>query len=364
MMAWYVPNSDLRIGEKMKDDKGNCGTGCCSTPSALGMEDKSNFNSSNYKPWYSSKFKDIYEVARYWKENYNDLKKKSGLFRDAFYSSTLPPEVTEAVAANLTILKSPTVMRQYDGRLWNWEGCGDDGGCCHGTCTHVWNYAQALPHLFPALERSLRHTEFCENQSIEGHQVFRANMPISPLKHDFHSAADGQLGGIMKVYREWRISGDDNWLKKMYPMVKSSMDYCIHTWDPKSKGIVEEPHHNTYDIEFWGPDGMCTSFYLGALSAISQMGKFLKKDVSRYNDLYTKGKKYMEDKLYNGEYFVQQIQWTGLNAPDPVNAQSFNTKYTEEALEVLKKEGPKYQYGTGCLSDGVFGWMDSPDVRT
>ena len=45
------------------------------------------------------------------------------------------------------------------------------------------------------------------------------------------------------------------------------MDYCIATWDPKGKGVVEEPHHNTYDIEFWGPDGMITSFYLGALTA-------------------------------------------------------------------------------------------------
>jgi uncharacterized protein (DUF608 family) len=183
-------------------------------------------------------------------------------------------------------------------------------------------------------------------------------MPISPVKHDFHAAADGQLGGIMKVYREWRIIGDVNWLKKMYPMVKRSIDYCIKTWDPKSKGIVEEPHHNTYDIEFWGPEGMCTSFYLGALYAIAEMGKFLQEDVSMYNSLYAKGKKYMETELYNGEYFIQKIQWTGLNAPNPVEAQSFATQYTDEALELLKKEGPKYQYGSGCLSDGVLGgWI-------
>ncbi len=358
MMCWYVPDSDIHFGEKVKDDKEKCGTDCCSVPSDLGIESKSNYNSINYKPWYSSKFKDIYEVAAYWNENYGELQRKTRLFRGAFYSSTLPDEVTEAVAANLTILKSPTVMRQYDGRLWNFEGIFPDGGCCHGSCTHVWNYAQALPHLFPSLERSLRHTEFCENQSAEGHQAFRANMPISPVKHDFHAAADGQLGGIMKVHREWRISGDNAWLKKMYPMVKKSMDYCIQTWDPGSKGIVEEPHHNTYDIEFWGPDGMCTSFYLGALKAITEMGKFLKKDISRYKDLYTKGRKYMENELYDGEYFFQKIQWTGLKAPDPVQAQSFHTKYTEEALEVLKKEGPKYQYGTGCLSDGVLGvWI-------
>jgi hypothetical protein len=39
--------------------------------------------------------------------------------------------------------------------------------------------------------------------------------------------------------------------------------------------VVEEPHHNTYDIEFWGPDGMCTSFYLGALQAAVIIGKGL-----------------------------------------------------------------------------------------
>ena len=74
----------------------------------------------------------------------------------------------EAVAANLTILKSPTVMRQTDGRLWSWEGCSDNGGCCHGSCTHVWNYAQAIPHLFPTLERTLRETEFGPSQNEAG----------------------------------------------------------------------------------------------------------------------------------------------------------------------------------------------------
>ncbi|MBF9255725.1 hypothetical protein I2I11_20675 [Pontibacter sp. 172403-2] len=352
MMAWYVPDSDLHMGEKV------AGSGACTTTADLGIGVNKASYSSTYKPWYSSRFKNVQEVAAYWQDNYNELHKKSALFRDAFYASTLPAEVMEAVAANLTILKSPTVMRQYDGRMWNWEGCSDEWGCCHGSCTHVWNYAQAVPHLFPALERSLRHTEFCEDQNAEGHQAFRANLPISPLKHDFHSAADGQLGGIMKVYREWRISGDNEWLNKMYPMVKTSMDYCIRTWDPKSKGIVEEPHHNTYDIEFWGPNGMITSFYLGALSAITEMGRFLKEDTSQYRKLYARGKEYMEENLYDGEYFIQDIQWTGLEAPDPVKAQSFHTQYTEEALEVLKKEGPKYQYGKGCLSDGVLGgWI-------
>jgi uncharacterized protein (DUF608 family) len=360
MSAWYVPESVLKVGDVNTGDKKVCSpeSGCCSGPKDLGITIAEVSPASTYKPWYSNRFKNINDVVEYWKLHYDDLKKSSSLFTDAFYSSTLPPEVIEAIAANLTILKSPTVLRQYDGRLWSWEGCADDNGCCHGSCTHVWNYAQAIPHLFPALERTLRNTEFCENQSVEGHQGFRANMPISPLKHDFHAAADGQLGGIMKVYRDWRISGDNEWLRKIYPMVKKSMDYCISTWDPRGAGVVEEPHHNTYDIEFWGPDGMCTSFYLGALTALIEMGRFLKKDVKLYQQLHRKGKEYMESNLYNGEYFIQEIKVEGLKAPDPAKAKSFGGEYSKEAVELLKKEGPKYQYGKGCLSDGVLGaWI-------
>jgi uncharacterized protein (DUF608 family) len=360
LMAWYTPESDITVG-KMGERKENCDpdSGCCASPDVLSLDkyDK-NYDGKFYKPWYSSRFNNIQEVSNYWKENYSELQRKSILFRDAFYTSSLPVEVMEAVAANLTILKSPTVMRQYDGRLWSWEGCGDTWGCCHGSCTHVWNYAQAISHLFPALERSLRHTEFCEGQNKEGHQNFRATMPINAASHDFHAAADGQLGGIMKAYREWRISGDNEWLKKMYPMIKASMDYCIRTWDPRNKGVIEEPHHNTYDIEFWGPDGMHCSFYLGALNAIIVMGKFLDKDVSLYETLAQKGKDFMEKELYDGEYFIQKIKVNGLTAQNPATVQSFGGEYSKEAKELLEKEGPKYQYGKGCLSDGVLGaWI-------
>ncbi len=237
--------------------------------------------SKTYVPWYAGRFGSIEQVADFWKTKADTLKLESAKFRDAFYKSTLPPEVIEAVAANLTILKSPTVLRQTDGRLWNFEGCGDDwGGCCHGSCTHVWNYAQAIAHLFPSLERTLRETEFLVSQDETGHQQFRSNLPIRPVLHNFYAAADGQLGGIMKVHREWRISGDTDWMAKLWPKVKQSLDYCIRTWDPRERGVLEEPHHNTYDIEFWGPNGFSTSFYLGALDAAIRMGKTLGEDVS------------------------------------------------------------------------------------
>ena len=348
-MTWYVPHSFHNIG-----------------PDAVSVSDFGDrYNADLYKDtpakyesWYSRRFSGIEEVSNYWKNNYSTLKLETKKFTDTFYDTTLPEEVIESVANNLTILKSPTVMRQHDGRFWVWEGSGDDWGSCHGSCTHVWNYAQAVPHLFPRMERTLRETEFKVDQNTEGHQAFRANIPIRPVKHDFHSAADGQLGGIMKVYRDWRISGDNEWIKDLYPLIVKSMDYCIRTWDPNEVGAVIEPHHNTYDIEFWGPDGMCTSFYAGALNSIIEIGHYLNEDVTKYEHLLKKAQDYMETNLWNGEYFFQDIQWKGLKTPDPTKAQSFQSSYSEEARKILEKEGPKYQYGNGCLSDGIIGcWM-------
>jgi len=346
--SWFTPHSNLRIGSELGEDSA-CSCSCKEKNESL----------PKYSPWYAGKFKNVVEVSDYWQDNYSVLKEKTLKFSKCLYSTTLPEKLMEAVTANLTILKSPTVLRQSDGRLWCWEGCCDSCGCCWGSCTHVWNYAQALPHLFPDLERTLRQTEFNENQDENGHQNFRASLPIRSVNHDNHAAADGQLGGIMKIYRDWRICGDIEWLKSCWSKVKQSLNYCIETWDPDHMGVLVEPHHNTYDIEFWGADGMCSSFYLGALKAASMMAESLEKNAELYLELYSKGREYLESELFNGEYFIQKIQWEGLRAGDPSTAESLiKSLYSSEAKALMKKEGPKYQYGEGCLSDGMLGaWM-------
>jgi uncharacterized protein (DUF608 family) len=345
-LAWYVPVSDLwtdsaRVG----------GPGGGEAPPG-----------ETYRPWYAARFGDVGEVDRYWSREYQRLRDETERFSNCLFDTTLPPEVMEAVAANLSILKSPTVLRQADGRLWAWEGCGDSVGCCPGSCTHVWNYAQAVPHLFPELERGLRLTEIREGQDQEGHQNFRASLPIRSARHDFHAAADGQLGGVMKAHREWRISGDTDWLRGIWPELERSLAYAIETWDPDHLGLLVEPHHNTYDIEFWGPDSMCSSFYLGALKAAVAMGEALGEDTARYSELYRSGRERLERELFNGEYFHQKIEWEGLRAPSPLDPRTktldHDPGYSPEAAGLLRAEGPKYQYGDGCLSDGVLGaWM-------
>ncbi|HEV2397801.1 MAG TPA: GH116 family glycosyl hydrolase [Candidatus Sulfotelmatobacter sp.] len=348
-IAWHFPNCYVEVGGTDSEVPGTAG--CRTLPAD---------QAAPWRPYYASVWKDARDVAEYVQSNYASLRQRTIAFQEALFASTLPTYVLDAVSANLGIIKSPTVLRLANGDLWGWEGCFTDAGCCHGSCTHVWNYAQAFPHLYPQLERTLRELELVRSMDENGHVTFRAALPEGPVKHDFHAASDGQLGGIMKVFRDWQISGDTEWLKAMYPLAKRSLDYCIRTWDPDHRGGLFEPHHNTYDIEFWGPDGMCTSIYLGALSAITEMATALgkKEDAKFYRDLAQRCAAFMDEQLFNGEYYAQKVEYLGLRDQSFAKMVVAVDESSSEMQQLLKREGPKYQYGTGCLSDGVIGiWM-------
>jgi uncharacterized protein (DUF608 family) len=350
LITWHFPNCYLQEGGKAttSDIKGDPG---CRTATS---------GSPPWRPFYATVWSNASEVAAYVAREYNSLRARTVRFKEALFSSTLPPYVLDGVSANLGILKSPTVLREQNGNLWGWEGCFPDNGCCHGSCTHVWNYAQAIPHLYPQLERTLRDLELVRSMDQRGHVNFRGAIPDGPVDHGWHAAADGQLGGIMKVYRDWQISGDSEWLKQMYPLAKRSIDYCIETWDPERRGALFEPHHNTYDIEFWGAEGMCTGIYLGALSAMARMAQACASapDAESYSDLAKRSAQFMDEELFNGEYYQQKVQYTGLRDRSFADTVAHVDGNSSEMQQLLKREGPKYQYGSGCLSDGVIGaWM-------
>ena len=351
VIAWHFPNCYLREGLKSESTRVNGNPGCRTV---------SENAAPPWRPFYAAQWKDARDVALYVEQNYASLRARTVKFKDALFSSTLPSYVLDAVSANLGILKSPTVLREENGNMWGWEGCFPDSGCCHGSCTHVWNYAQAFPHLYPQLERTLRDLELVRSMDERGHVTFRGAIPDGPVDHSFHAASDGQLGGIMKLYRDWHISGDTEWLKRMYPLAKRSIDYGIRTWDPDHKGALFEPHHNTYDIEFWGAEPMCTSIYIGALSAMAQMARAVGEaaDAEFYGDLARKSAAYMDEHLFNGEYYEQKVQYEGLRNTTFAETVAHVDETSSEMQRLLKREGPKYQYGSGCLSDGVIGaWM-------
>jgi uncharacterized protein (DUF608 family) len=374
LFSWYAPFSELNYGADGQDTGDTSGANCSCDEYEPGVRGGVSRHIASedvkasaplapadcYQPWYASQFDSIDSIDSYWRDAYDVLREQSVCFADTFHDTTLPQAMLEAVSANLSILKSPTVMRQYDGRFWAWEGCRDGAGCCFGNCTHVWNYAHALAHLFPKLERSMRESEFGDCQNELGHQLYRHPLPLRPGVHDFLAVADGQLGGIVKIYRDWRISGDTDWLRSLWQPVRASLEYCITAWDSDRRGDLSEPHHVTYDIEFWGPESLTSSFYAAALQSAIAMAEALGEPINDYPQILNGVLKTLQDRLYNGEYYEQILEWQAKHRgpPEDLVRHPKSSHYWPEALELLEQEGPKYQYGAGCLADGVIGdWM-------
>ena len=166
----------------------------------------------------------------------------------------------------------------------------------------------------PRLERSLRETEF--GPSTRTSAAIRPSAPrcrSGPPAHDFHAAADGQLGGIMKVYREWRISGDTDWLRRLWPKVTQSLDYCIETWDPEHKGWLRgaAPQHLRHRV--LGPRRHVHELLPGgAWRPPCRWARPSATTCRSTHELLERGVPRMEDELFNGEYFIQKVEWKGL----------------------------------------------------
>ena len=283
-----------------------------------------------WRNYYASQWEDALDVARYYYRHAERLYADTKRFHDALFASTLPPYVLDALSSQASILHSPTVLRLTDGTFYGFEGCHCDSGCCEGSCTHVWNYAQTAAFLFPSLERSMRDADYTYNLRDDGRMCFRLQLPLGSSQWEYHAAADGQMGGVLKVYRDWLLSGDDAWLRGLWPKVKKALEYAWVQWDPDRDGVMEGVQHNTYDIEFVGPNTMMGTFYLGALRAGEEMARYLgdEEAAASYRACFDRGRARLERELYNGEYYIQKVD-----------------------LETA----PKYQYGEGCLSDQVIG---------
>ncbi len=301
--------------------------------------------------FYTTRFEGAWEVARYAAENRERLERQTRLFHDTLFSSTLPPAVLDAVSSQMSIIRTTTCLQTEDGRFHAFEGCNDNSGCCPMDCTHVWNYEQALAHLYPDLERTMRLTDFTTNTRSSGEMAFRTLLPIASGElWDFEAAADGQMGSILKLYREWQLSGDDAFLREMWPHARRALEYAWRQWDADRDGVMEGEQHNTYDIEFYGPNTMMGTLYLGALRAGAVMARHLGETdaADEYERLDHAGRARLDAELWNGEFYVQRV--IRPETPPPTRRPEWHSS----AL-VAGEEMPRYQHGPGCLSDQLLG---------
>ena len=280
--------------------------------------------------YYATRFTDSWNAGAYLLENLGRLESQSRLFTDALYASTLPEAVVDACASNLAALRSTTCFRIEDGTFAAWEGSHEHVGSCMGTCTHVWNYAQSVAFLFPELEMSARRNEFLKETDADGKMAFRTNRLFDRPAFDMLAAADGQLGTIVRAFREWSLSGDDKFIRDIWPKMKLALDYTQKEWDLDNDGLLESRQHNTYDIEFYGVNPLTGVLYLAALAAMEKIATEMGEPVlaQTYRARREASAAKLDKLTYNGEYYIQP--------GDDIDAHV-------------------YQHGKGCLSDQLLG---------
>ena len=113
-----------------------------------------------------------------------------------------------------------------------------------------------MPRPFPISIRNW--SEHCATWNLfrsmdeRGHVNFRGAIPDGPVDHSDYAAADGQLGrdheGVSRLadFRRFRLARKNVSAGEAQPGLLHS-----HLGSGSSGGLFE-PHHNTYDIEFWG----------------------------------------------------------------------------------------------------------------
>ena len=328
LLAWHFPNR---------------------TPDRCGWDAPKGKGKTIIGNWYCTQFKDAWEVAEHVQQRLPELEGKTRAFVDTLRRSTLPDVVKEAASANLSTLVSNTSFRIADGSFQGFEGCGDHAGLGFGTCTHVWNYEVATQFVFPRLARSMRDTSFGYATDAEGHMDFRHKLP-SGEEHWGAAAADGQMGQIVKLYFDWVLCGDDEWLRKQWSAAKRALAYAWRPggWDERKFGVMDGVQHNTYDVEFYGPNPMCSSLYLAALRASSVMADAMgdAEFAAGCRAMEERGSKWIDANLFNGQYYIQQIRAI------PKDKIASGLQAGMGAKDALH---PEFQVGDGCLVDQLVG---------
>jgi uncharacterized protein (DUF608 family) len=319
------------------------------TPDWIGWEAPKGEGKTVIGNAYAARFKDAWEAVSYAAKNLDELEARTRMFTNALRDSTLPAAVKEAASANLSTLATTTCFRTADGEFHAFEGSDDAWGCCFGNCTHVWNYETATAFLFPSFARSLRRSAFGYSMDDAGAIHFRQLLPDGKGRSGF-AAADGQMGQIIHAWLDWKISGDDALLKSTWPRAKKALEFAWVPggWDSNRDGVMEGVQHNTYDVEFYGPNPMCGIYYLGALRAGEEMARAAGDAASAeaYRKLFEQGSRWIDANLFNGEFYVQQVR--GFRK-DQI-AKDLRSDMGSENTET-----PEYQVGGGCLTDQLIG---------
>ena len=339
LISWFFPN---RRGWSIEGEDGT-------SPPGTNIGKYSDLIIGNY---YTTQFSDSVDVLKKFIPKLDNLETRSKTFVEEILNTGFPEPLLDSALSNLSTLKTQTIFQSSDGKYFGWEGIGYNAGSCFGNCSHVWNYEQTTAFLFSNIAKDFRETEFLYATNRDGFMSFRVTFPLDGLQAWPIAAADGQMGCIVKLYREWTLSGDSEWLRTLWPAARKALEFAWIPggWDANQDGVMEGVQHNTMDVEYYGPNPQMGFWYLAALRAAEEMATELGEEefATKCRKLFDNGSAWIDKNLFNGSYYEHKIY--------PLQeGQTIARGLRHGIMGAQDTSDPELQLGSGCLVDQLIG---------
>ena len=269
ILSWYFPNHMTRKGEKLGH-------------------------------YYENLYKSSLEANRFLADNYKSVFKAAVSLADLLYSTDLPEAYADSWSSNLSPLVKSSVYLK-NGNFGLWEGLGF---CGLHTTDITYHASYSLIALFPDLQKKQMKMG-AQHQRKDGrvHHLFKPDMKTTD---DSFDRVDMNMQFVLMVLRDYLFTGDRDYLSGLWDNVRRAMA-SMEVLDADGDGLPDtDTKRNTYDAwNFSGTPAYISVLWLAALKAATVIAEKMgdERCLNRWNDILHKGRKSLEEKLWNGEYY-------------------------------------------------------------
>ena len=269
VLSWYFPNHFTKAGKRLGH-------------------------------YYENLYKSSLEANRFLSDNSERVYKSAVSFADMLYNTDLPSVYPDAWSSNLSqLIKCSCYIK--NGKFGLWEGLGF---CGFHTTDITYHASFGLVDLFPDLQKKQMKMG-AEFQRKDGrvHHLFKPGFERVDNGFD---RVDMNMQFVLMVLRDYLFTGDREYLASLLDNVRRAMD-SIEKLDTDGDGLPDSgTKRNTYDAwNFSGTPAYISILWLAALKAAAIIAEIAhdKPNMDRWSNLLERGKKSLEEKLWNGEYY-------------------------------------------------------------
>ena len=196
---------------------------------------------------------------------------------------------------------------------------------------------------FPELELNVMK-QFASVQRKDGympHDLGRKRIDLPSDGTTYYRWKDLCSKFALLAYRDYLITKNTGFLKKIYPGIKKAMEWQF-TQDRNKDFLPDnEGKDQTFDVwNFYSTNSYTSGIFLASLLASIKMAKLFndKQAERKFEDWYKKGRKSFEQKLWNGRYFANY---------------ACNEKGCEDSCTLAQLNGQWYAHmlGLGYIAD-------------